>query len=51
MAEEENTQLKNDLEESKKLAEDIQKDLEELQRQLLKDKELSWRTNKKPKSY
>ena len=40
MAEEENTQLKNNLEESKKLAEDIQKDLEELQRQLLKDKEL-----------
>ena len=36
MAEEENSQLKNDLEESKKLAEDIQKDLEELQRQLLK---------------
>ena len=42
MAEEENAQLKNSLEESKKLAEDIQKDLEKLQRQLLKDKELSW---------
>ena len=49
MAEEENTQLKNNLEESKKLAEDIQKDLEELQRQLLKDKELSWEDKQKTK--
>lgn len=49
MAEEENSQLKNDLEESKKLAEDIQKDLEELQRQLLKDKELSWEDKQKTK--
>ena len=49
MAEEENTQLKSDLEESKKLAEDIQKDLEELQRQLLKDKELSWEDKQKTK--
>ena len=49
MAEEDNTQLKNNLEESKKLAEDIQKDLEELQRQLLKDKELSWEDKQKTK--
>ena len=49
MAEEENLQLKNDLEESKKLAEDIQKDLEGLQRQLLKDKELSWEDKQKTK--
>jgi hypothetical protein len=49
IAEEENNQLKNDLQESKKLADEIQKDLEKLQKQLLKDKELSWEDKQKTK--
>ena len=49
IADEDNKQLKSDIEESKKLAEEIQKDLEELQRQLLKDKALSWEDKQKTK--
>ena len=49
ITEEQNDQLKNDLEESKKLADEIQKDLEELQKQLLKGKELSWEDKQKTK--
>ena len=49
MSEDDNNQLKNNLEETQKLADDIQKDLEELQRQLLKEKELSWEDKQKTK--
>lgn len=49
VSEEQNDQLKSNLEESKKLADEIQKDLEELQKQLLKDKELSWEDKQKTK--
>jgi hypothetical protein len=45
-----NNQLKDDINESKKLAEEIQKELEELQKQLLKNKELSWEDKQKTKA-
>ena len=45
-----NNQLKNDINESKKLAEEIQKELEELQKQLLKNKTLSWEDKQKTNS-
>lgn len=49
IAEEEDNQLKKDINESKKMAEEIQKDIAELRRQLLKNKELSWEDKQKTK--
>lgn len=49
ITEEQNKQLKNDIQETKRLADQIQKDLEALQKQLLKDKKLSWEDKQKTK--
>ncbi len=50
IADSKNNQLKDDINESIKLAEEIQQDLEELRQQMLEEKELSWEDKQKTKS-
>ena len=50
MADANNMELKNDIIESIKLAEDIQNELKQLREQLLEEKELSWDDKQKTKN-
>ena len=49
LAEKSNNQLKNDIISSKTLAKDVQKNIQELQQHLLKNKDLSWEDKQKTK--
>ena len=50
MADAKNRQLKNEIDESIKLAEDIQSELKQLREQLLEEKDLSWNDKQKTKN-
>ena len=51
LTEKNNRSLKDEMEETLKIAEEGQQEMNELNRQLIEEKELRWRTNKKPNPY